>query len=209
MACRGSGDGAKLSKVEELELKWKLESARQERKLEIIEIHRQVQQLNKETQSKSKSEKSKLRIQKIVRQVKKLCRDESVNYRPSPKPTDLRISKHTVYLYMFGRPMARLIYDRDFTGYNDPSAVQGFIVYVQIAINAFNKTHSSDYKLVEVVRLFRSLPIAYNYSLYFVFTAKLNDDAKTLQAVLRFATEEIHVLLVDFVDPCSIPRLAI
>ncbi|KAL7108827.1 hypothetical protein ACP275_06G137600 [Erythranthe tilingii] len=115
-------------------------------------------------------------------------------------------------LNMFGTPMARLIYDRDFSGYNDPSAVQGFIVYVQIAINSFNKTHSSDYKLVEMVRVFRSLPIAYNYSLYFVFTAKLDDaddDAKSLQAVLRFATEEIHVLLVDFVDPLAIPRLAI
>ncbi|KAL7108813.1 hypothetical protein ACP275_06G136800 [Erythranthe tilingii] len=101
--------------------------------------------------------------------------------------------------------MAKLIYDRDFTGFNDPSAVQDFIVYVQIAINAFNKRHSTEYKLVEVVKAFRSLPIHYTHSLYFTFTAKLDDDddddaaPKTFKAELVFQSVEIRVFSVHIV----------
>ncbi|KAL8051306.1 hypothetical protein ABFX02_06G139400 [Erythranthe guttata] len=191
--------------------KLKLDLAKQQREHNILEILSQVEKLKNEietateteTETETETGKRGLRIKRMLRQVKKLCKEESIKYEYfKPKLTELRITDKAARLYMLGRPMAKLIYDRDFTGFNDPSAVQDFIVYVRIAINAFNKRHSTEYKLVEVVKAFRSLPIHFTHSLYFTFTAKLDDDdaaPKTFKAELVFQSDEIRIFSVHIV----------
>ncbi|KAL7147735.1 hypothetical protein ABFS83_06G126700 [Erythranthe nasuta] len=177
------------------------------RKLKINTILAQVQQLTDETETET--EKWKSRVNKLVRGVKKLQTEET---KLVTKTSELRSSKKgIVRLFMFGRAMAKLLYDRDSNSTStkddddiDPILVHDLNVYAQLSLNAYNKKHSSKYVLVEVARAFRSLPITHVHSLYLMFTAKLDDDdddAKTFQTEMRFGWEYISVVFVDTVDP--------
>ncbi|EYU35244.1 hypothetical protein ABFS82_06G127000 [Erythranthe guttata] len=183
------------------------------RKLKMKTILTQVEKLKEETESESESEtgKLKLRIIKLLRQVKKLQKEES---ELVTKTSESRMSKKgIVRLFMFGRPVAKLLYDRDSSGKDDdPILLHDLNVYAQLATNAYNKKNSSKYKLVEVVGASRSLPITYRHTLYLTFTAKCDDDddasAKTFQTEMLFGIDHIGILSVDIVDASAISHPA-
>ncbi|KAL7109062.1 hypothetical protein ACP275_06G151900 [Erythranthe tilingii] len=116
------------------------------RKFRIEELFRRVEELKvdseTETETVTEAVKRRSRISKLHRQVKELCKEASVKTETfQPKTVDLWITKKTVRRYLLGMPVAKLEYDRDFAGYNDPAAAQGFKGFVQFAINCFNTTH--------------------------------------------------------------------
>ncbi|KAL7108688.1 hypothetical protein ACP275_06G127800 [Erythranthe tilingii] len=114
------------------------------RKLKMKTILTQVEKLMEETEteteseSESETEKLKLRIIKLLRQVKKLQKEES---ELVTKTSESRMSKKgIVRLFMFGRPVAKLLYDRDSSGKDDdPILLHDLNVYAQLATNAYNK----------------------------------------------------------------------